>query len=94
MPTGVGYWGRPMEAGKTPGCPQRGSVVRRRQCRRRPGLDTVDGHGEGVVGDAGDADDLRSVVSVIRRPPTDSETVLCAGQKSSGTHCTTSLPSH
>ncbi|COX81492.1 Uncharacterised protein [Mycobacterium tuberculosis] len=30
----------------------------------------------------------------LDRLPTESSTVLCAGQKRSGTHCTTSLSSH
>src|ERR1700758_2372954 len=30
----------------------------------------------------------------VDRPPTESITVLCAGQNRSGTHCTTSLSSH
>ena len=71
-----------------------GSVVRCRQRGRRSRLDAVDGHGEGVIGDAGDADDLGARGEFVGRPPTDSATVLCAGQNSSGTHCTTSLSSH
>jgi hypothetical protein len=34
------------------------------------------------------------VANSIDRPPTESATVLCAGQNRSGTHCTTSLASH
>ena len=34
------------------------------------------------------------VVSCVGRPPTDSAIVLCAGQKSSGFHCTVFVSSH
>src|SRR6185369_2389212 len=34
------------------------------------------------------------VANSLDRRPTDSATVLCAGQNRSGTHCTTSLSSH
>src|SRR5689334_17317869 len=34
------------------------------------------------------------VLKSVDRPPTDSATVLCAGQNRSGTHCTTSSSSH
>lgn len=34
------------------------------------------------------------VLKSVDKPPTDNATVLCAGQKRSGTHCTTWLSSH
>src|SRR3954462_15070435 len=78
VPTGVGYCGRPIDAGNTPGFPQLG-----RWC----GEGSSDGGAPSMVTGKVWSEILATAVTggpvwkfVMARLPTDSVTALCAGQ--------------
>src|ERR1700722_3764546 len=91
---GVGYSGRPIEAGNTPCAPQWG-----RWCgagsapggpASTPSMLTVNVWPEILATPT----TAGPVSKAVDSSPTESATVLCAGQNRSGTHWTTSLSSH
>src|SRR5262245_18739188 len=92
MPTGVGYSGRPMEAGNAPFLPQLGRWCGAGSAEGGwPSIVTVNVWSE-MFATPMTAGPTSKVLA--GRLPAVSITVLCAGQNWSGTHCATLLSTH